>query len=201
MRLVLARHGQTLANVEGILDSRPPGHPLTEEGRRQAASLAETLAGDDVVAVCASRALRAQQTAEAVASRIGRQVQVLSGVHEVQLGELEGRTDADAHELFHNVYRAWHAGELDRRVPGGESGTEVLDRYLADLARLRAAHPEGTVLLVSHGASMRLAAARLAGNVDGEFAEPHYMPNARTIVLKPDGAAWRCLRWNDVDLP
>ncbi len=201
MRLVLARHGQTLANVEGILDSRPPGHPLTDEGRRQAASLAETLAGDDLVAVCASRALRAQQTAEVVASRIGREVQVLPGVHEVQLGELEGRVDADAHELFHAIYRAWHTGELDRRVPGGESGTEVLDRYLADVARLRAAHPEGSVLLVSHGASMRLAAVRLASNVSGEFAEPHYMPNGRTIVLQSDGAAWRCLRWNDVDTP
>lgn len=200
MRLVLARHGQTLANVEGILDSRPPGHPLTDEGWRQAASLAETTAGDDVIAVYASRALRAQQTAEAVASRAAQQVQVLPGVHEVQLGELEGRTDADAHELFHHVYRTWHAGQLDRRLPGGESGTEVLDRYLADVTRLRAAHPEGTVVLVSHGASMRLAAARLAGNLYGEFAEPHYMPNGRTIVLESDGAAWQCVRWNDVEL-
>jgi probable phosphoglycerate mutase len=37
LRLVLARHGQTTANAEGILDTRLPGHPLTEEGHRQAA--------------------------------------------------------------------------------------------------------------------------------------------------------------------
>ena len=100
-----------------------------------------------------------------------------------------------------NGYRAWHAGEEDRRIRGGESGTEELRLYQGDVARLRAADPEGTVVLVSHGASMRLAAARLAGNVDDEFAEPHYMPNGRTIVLESDGAAWKCVRWNDVDLP
>ncbi|MFN2494754.1 MAG: histidine phosphatase family protein, partial [Pseudonocardiaceae bacterium] len=79
MRLVLVRHGETTANAAGVLDTRLPGCPLSEEGHRQAAELAQRLADEPVVAVYASRALRAQQTAAPVAARHGVAVQVLDG--------------------------------------------------------------------------------------------------------------------------
>src|SRR5919107_4980970 len=97
LRLVRARHGQTTANAEGILDTRLPGHPLTEEGHRQAAELADRLADEPVVAVYASRALRAQQTAKPIAARHGLAAQVLGGVHEVFIGDLEGRQQPEDH--------------------------------------------------------------------------------------------------------
>lgn len=194
MRLVLARHGQTQANVDGVLDTLPPGRPLTEEGHRQAAALAEELAAEPVVAVFASSARRAQQTAAPVAERHGLAVQLLDGVHETFVGELEDRGGPEVLRDFHTVFRAWHDGDLDRRVPGGESGREVLDRYLPDVERVSAAHRDGTVVLVSHGAALRLAAAALAG-VDGAFADANYLPNTGTIVLERDGSAWRCVSW------
>ncbi len=69
LRLVLVRHGQTTANALGVLDTRLPGHPLTEHGHQQAADLAQRLAGEPVVGVYASRALRACQTAQPIAAR------------------------------------------------------------------------------------------------------------------------------------
>ncbi|HKR48274.1 MAG TPA: histidine phosphatase family protein [Pseudonocardiaceae bacterium] len=200
LRLVLARHGQTTANAEGILDTRLPGHPLTEQGHRQAAELAAQLAGESVVAVYASRALRAQQTAAPVAAWHGVAATVLDGVHEVFIGDLEGRQAPDAHRILHEMYRAWHCGDLDQARPGGESGKQVLDRYLADVATIRAAHPGGTAVLVSHGAATRLAIVALAANVDGSFAGPRLLPNAATVLLEADGDGWRCLRWDDIDL-
>ncbi|MGH4006628.1 MAG: histidine phosphatase family protein [Pseudonocardiaceae bacterium] len=200
LRLVMARHGQTTANAEGILDTRLPGHPLTEEGHRQAAELAQRLAGESVVAVYASQALRAQQTAEPVAARHGLTTQVLKGVHEVAVGDLEGRQRPEDHRALHEMYRAWHSGNLQAALPGGESGSEVLDRYLADVATIRASHPGGTAVLVSHGAATRLAIVALAANVDGSFAAPRLLPNAATILLEADGDGWRCLRWGDIPL-
>ncbi|MGH3919336.1 MAG: histidine phosphatase family protein [Pseudonocardiaceae bacterium] len=200
LRLVFARHGQTTANAEGILDTRLPGHPLTERGHRQAAELAERLAGESVVAVYASRALRAQQTAEPVAARHGLTAQVLDGVHEVAIGDLEGRQAPDDHRALHDMYRAWHCGDLEAARPDGESGKQVLDRYLADVATIRAAHPGGTAVLVSHGAATRLAIVALAINIDGVFAEPRHLPNVATVLLEADGHSWRCLRWDDIEL-
>jgi broad specificity phosphatase PhoE len=75
-RLVLARHGETSSNVAHRLDSRPPGAPLTERGHAQAAALAEVFAGQPVVAVLSSVAVRAQQTAAPVAAALGLEVQV-----------------------------------------------------------------------------------------------------------------------------
>ncbi len=200
LRLVLVRHGQTTANATGILDTRLPGHPLDEEGRRQAAELAGRLAGEPVVAVYASQALRAQQTAEPVAARHGLPVQVLGGVHEVSIGDLEGRHRLEDHQSLHELYRAWHDGDLDQARPGGESGKQLLDRYLADVAAIRTRHLTGTAVLVSHGAATRLAVVALASNVPGSFAAPRLLPNAATVLLEADGAGWRCLRWDDIDL-
>ncbi|HEV7451190.1 MAG TPA: histidine phosphatase family protein [Pseudonocardiaceae bacterium] len=200
LRLVLARHGQTTANAEDILDTRLPGHPLTEEGHRQAAELAEQLAGEPVVAVYASRALRTQQTAQPTAARHGLTTQVLDGVHEVCIGDLEGRQAPDAHQTLHEMYRAWHCGDLETARPGGESGKQVLDRYLADVAAIRCAHRDGTAVLVSHGAATRLAIVALAANVDGSFVAPRLLPNAATVLLEADGDGWRCLRWDDIEL-
>lgn len=200
LRLVLVRHGQTTANAEGLLDTRLPGHPLTEQGHRQAAELARRLAGEPVVGVYASLARRAQQTAQPVAAGHGLRVQVLAGVHEVSIGDLEGRRGPADHEALHAMYRAWHAGDLHASRPGGESGKQVLDRYLADVAAVRAAHPGGTAVLVSHGAATRLATVALASNVDGAFAGARLLPNTAMVLLEADGSGWRCLRWDDIPL-
>jgi broad specificity phosphatase PhoE len=201
LRLVLVRHGQTTANAEGILDTRPPGQPLTEEGHRQAGELAQRLAGEPAVAVYASQALRAQQTARPVAIRHGLAApEILAGVHEVFIGDLEGRRTPEAHRVLHELYHAWHSGDLEAARPGGESGKQVLDRYLADVAAIRSAHRHGTAVLVSHGAAIRLAVVALAANIDGAFAEPRYLANAATVLLEADEAGWRCLRWDDIDL-
>ncbi|MGH3943250.1 MAG: histidine phosphatase family protein [Pseudonocardiaceae bacterium] len=200
LRLVLVRHGQTTANAEGVLDTLPPGRPLSDEGHHQAEALAQRLAGEPVVAVYASRALRAQQTAHPVAARHGLAVQVLSGVHEVFIGDLEGRREPADHETLHQMYHAWHSGDLHCARPGGESGKQVLARYLTDVAAIRAAHPDGTVVLVSHGAAIRLTVVALAANVDGSFAGPRRLRNSATVLLEAEKSGWRCLRWDGIEL-
>lgn len=198
LRLVLARHGQTESNVHHVLDSRPPGPPLTDEGRRQASALGQRLASEPVVAVYASVAVRARQTAEVIAAPHGLEVVTADGVHEVDVGDFEGRSDRAAMEQFIGVFRAWHAGDVELPVPGGESGQQLLDRFLPAVERIRAGHADGVVVLVSHGAAIRLAARTLASNIDSMFADAHFVPNAGAVVLEVDGAGWRCLSWDGV---
>lgn len=199
MRLLLIRHAETESNARHVLDSRPPGPPLNDEGQRQALRLAGRLAGEPLTAVYASVAVRARQTAEEVARPHGLDVIVRDGVHEVDIGDLEGRHDLPAIEQFLGVYRSWHAGSLDIPVPGGESGREVIDRFLPVVEKIRADHDDsGMVALVSHGAAIRLTARILASNVDSMFADAHMVPNAGAVVLELDGAGWRCLSWDGV---
>jgi broad specificity phosphatase PhoE len=190
-RLIMARHGETESNARHVLDTRPPGAPLNEPGRAQAAALGERLATHPVTAVHASVATRAQQTAAPVAAAHGLEVDVVDGVHEVFCGDLEGRAGREAMEQFMAVYEAWWAGELDARLPGGESANDVRDRFLPALDKILDG-ASGDVVLVSHGAALRLAAAALLGDT----AETLYVPNTGLVVLRPDGGGWALEHWD-----
>ena len=111
----------------------------------------------------ASRAIRAQQTAAPIAVAHDLPVTVVDGVHEVFCGDLEGRSDLAAREQFDLTYAAWWQGDLDAHLPGGESAHELRDRFVPVLERLTDG-ATGTVVLVSHGAAIRLAAAALLGD-------------------------------------
>ncbi len=91
-------------------------------------------------------------------------------------------------------------------LPGGESGRQVLDRYLPVLTQLRLRYLDdhewtGDIVVVSHGAAIRLVARRLAG-VDGDFALEHHLANTECVVLSPitDGR-WSCVQWGSAAPP
>ncbi|MFI9381020.1 histidine phosphatase family protein [Kutzneria sp. NPDC052558] len=199
LRLVLVRHGQTPSNVIGSLDSRPPGPPLTELGRAQAAAVGEALAALPVVAVYASVAVRAQETAAPIAAAHGLPVQVAEGIHEAFVGDLECLNDPDSLRTFFDVFHRWTRDlDLDVPMPGGESAQQVLDRFLPVVADIRARHSDGVVVLVSHGAAIRITSFALSPNVDAELADQHLIDNCGRVVLEVDGTSptgWRCLEW------
>ncbi|MET0456700.1 MAG: histidine phosphatase family protein [Mycobacterium sp.] len=198
-RLVLVRHGQSHANVERRLDTRPPGAALTELGHEQARAFARDWQ-HPVGLIVHSIALRAVETAAEIGGGLGLPTVQLEGIHEVQVGDLENRNDDDAHEVFATIYQRWQDGELEVPLPGGESGQQVLDRYLPVVTQLRLRHLDdhawtGDVVVVSHGAAIRLVAGVLAG-VDSGFAINHHLANTECVVLSPitDGR-WSCVQW------
>jgi broad specificity phosphatase PhoE len=204
-RLVLLRHGQSHSNVERRLDTRPPGASLTPDGVTQARSFAREFDRNPGMLVH-SVATRATQTAEVIGEVWGIAPRTVEGIHEVQVGDLEMRNDDEAVTAFNSVYERWHLGELEAAMPGGETGTQVLDRYLPVLADLRMRYLEddnwtGDIVVVSHGAAIRLAAATLAG-VDGSFVVEHHIANAESVVLASitDGR-WSCVQWGQHSPP
>src|SRR5947209_7091809 len=128
-RLVLLRHGQSHSNVDRLLGTRPPGASLTPAGIAQARDFARGFNGHPGKLVH-SVAARAAQTAAVIGQMWALTPQVLEGLHEVQVGDLEMRNDDDAVRIFNGVYERWHQGELGVAMPGGETGAQVLDRYL-----------------------------------------------------------------------
>jgi probable phosphoglycerate mutase len=204
-RLVLVRHGQSQANVQRRLDTRPPGAELTDLGRDQARSFARGLAAPPAI-LAHSEAHRARQTADEIARALRLPPVELPGIHEVQVGELEDRNDDEAIALFETVYQQWHEGNLDAPMPNGETGSEVLDRYVPAITQLRMRHLDnaawhGDIVVVSHGAVIRLVSSVLAG-VESSFALDHHLSNTEAVVLAPitDGR-WSCVQWGSMTPP
>ena len=197
LRLVLARHGQTDANLGLLLDSLPPGPPLNELGRSQADELADALAVEPVAGVYASTALRAQQTAQPIAVRHGLTVEVTAGLHEVFMGDLEGTTGEESLMAFLAVAKAWSVGELDRAMPGGESALDAIGRFTDAIAGIQARHSHGVIVAVTHGAVLQVGVPALAPNLM-ELGERTLVPNTGRIVLDQDETTptgWRCVSW------
>jgi broad specificity phosphatase PhoE len=198
-RLILIRHGQSHGNVERRLDTRPPGAELTDLGREQARTFARSWP-HRIGMVAHSVARRAGQTAAEIGAELGLRPHEFDGIHEVQVGDLEDRSDDAAVAEFNTIYQRWHQGDPHLPLPGGETASQVLDRYVPVVTQLRMRYLDNDawrddIVLVSHGAAVRLVAATLAG-VDSSFALDHHLGNAESVVLAPitDGR-WSCLQW------
>lgn len=201
-RILLIRHGQTTANVARILDTALPGAPLTDKGVTQARSLGRLLLprSAEIGDLVTSHALRARQTGACAVAGLHRlagpgvRLRHLDGLQEVSAGDFEGRNDMDAHRGFLEIFQAWLAGAPGRRVPGGETADEVIDRWLTALATAAEGRDGGTLAVVGHGAAIRLVAHRLAG-LDPLFVMANPVPNTGRIELIRDGDGWRVIAW------
>jgi broad specificity phosphatase PhoE len=199
MRLLLIRHGQTPANVLGQLDTAHPGPGLTDLGARQAAVIPEALRFDAIDTVFASTLQRTQLTAEPLAVDRGLDIRVLDGLHEIEAGSLEGRSDHPSVRRYMETVFAWGSGDLAMQMPGGPDGTAFFDRFDADIAV--AAASGHTAAVFSHGAAIRVWAAARATNVPPMFAGLHDLDNTGVVELSGSPEeGWTLLSWAGVPL-
>ena len=150
-RFILVRHGETIANREfryiGASDNA-----LTEHGQVQAVQLAGALSILPVAAVYSSPRQRAYQTALPIASRHGLTVQILEDLREVDFGLWEGlsRGEVIARSVQDAEYLLAWERETALAPPGGESLDAMHRRVSAVVEKLVQAHPDQTIVLVSH---------------------------------------------------
>jgi broad specificity phosphatase PhoE len=146
----LIRHGQTDWNLAG----RFQGHtdiPLNSKGLIQARKLAGKLAGIQFEAIYSSDLSRATQTAAILSQQLNLPVLSDPRLREISQGEWEGMSLAEVREKFKFDPAQANESPETSRAPGGESVIEVAARMKSAADSIAAAHPNGRVLLVSHG--------------------------------------------------
>lgn len=128
------------------------GVPLNAAGMAQAESAASTLAGSQFDAFFSSDSLRAKQTAEIIAARLGMPVHYDPRLREIHLGRWQGHTFEEAGSLFPEDLEWWEKDPSDWRIPGGgESREDVAGRMRTFADQTAQCYPDGRVLVVSHG--------------------------------------------------
>lgn len=157
--LYLIRHAMTDA-VGRFLAGRAPGLHLNPEGRAQAAGLAERLAAVPLSHVYTSPLERARETAAPLAARHDLPVETREPLGEIDYGDWTGRPFTALAE--DPIWRRYNRLRSLTRIPGGELAAGVQARVAAELAHLAAAHPNGSLALVSHADVVRAALAHCA---------------------------------------
>lgn len=177
--VVLARHGQSLFNVDGVVNGDPARNAgLSPLGATQSELLQHQLAPVTIDLCVTSSFPRAQQTAElALGARGGATRKLVdTDLDDVRIGRLEGQTLDE--------YRAWKHAH-GNRFPGGESLDEAAHRYADAFERLLA-HAEETILCVCHEIPVRYAVNAAAGSTSLD-APLHDIPNATPYLFDAGG--------------
>lgn len=182
-RLWLIRHGQTDWNVAGRWQGQSPDAPsLNAAGRAQAEALAAQLAGRGFDALYSSDLPRAWDTARAIAARNGQAIRPEPRLREVNLGAWEGLLADEIARRYPQELAERERDPVRARAPGGETVAEVAVRVWAAADDIARRHPEGDVLIVSHG----LALATLLSCAQGRrLDEAHRLipDNAQPIMV------------------
>lgn len=169
MRIFMARHGETDWNVERRIQGSTD-IPLNENGIRQAHSLAGYLErqvvgkGGTITHIFTSPLERAKETAEIVGARLRVPVEAVSGLEEMNFGICEGKSWLEAKAMYPQELSEWEENKRERRILGGESYQDVLDRFFSAYKimkrRLSLAELDGekdnNILIITHGAVIML---------------------------------------------
>lgn len=155
MRLHLVRHARTEYNAAGRLQGWCDS-PLTEDGLAQLHATTAHLARIELTGAWASPSGRTMTTAREILRRHdGLRPRADDGLREFSFGSWEARPEPELYDrvapqtLFADVIAGTHPG-----LPGGEPADTYLARVAEAFDRIRRAHPEGDVLVVTHGVTL-----------------------------------------------
>jgi glucosyl-3-phosphoglycerate phosphatase len=174
-RFAVMRHGQSKANVGGIIVScidndRRGDYGLSELGRQQALAAARGCGLPAETVICSSDFSRARQTAEVVRAHLGApEVVIAEALRERCFGNWEGSATG-------NYAQVWAADKTNSGHADGnvEPVTAVLDRTTAFIADLEQRYSGRDILLVSHGDTLQiLQAGFLRTDPSGHRSLPH----------------------------
>jgi probable phosphoglycerate mutase len=182
--VLLVRHGQT-STTGTVLPGRAAGLHLSDAGTVQAERAATRIAElKQVDAVYSSPLERTKETAAPIAATRGLRPKVDRGLLECDFGDWTGQELKALMKL-----PEWSQVQRDPsgfRFPGGESFSEMQVRIVSAIDRLRAAHPKGVVVAVSHADPIKAAVAHAMGTHLDLFQRIVISPCSITAIAYAD---------------
>ena len=197
--LLLIRHGENDYMLRR-LTGRTAGISLNAKGQQQAQGLADALVHAPLRAIYASPLERAVETAQPLAQSHSLEIQVRTGLIEVDYGRFQGRTYKQLART--NLWKILLEKPSQIRFPDGETFSEVQQRVAAELetlvgewqARVEAEKTadgnkveEAVIAVVAHADIVRLALAHYLNMPLDDFLRLMVGP-ASVSMVQSDGS-------------
>jgi probable phosphoglycerate mutase len=194
VRLHLVRHAESTWNAEGRIQGRADP-ALSEQGLWQARRLADRFRQQRFDALYSSPQQRARQTAERIAEVTGLPVQLDNRLMEHDTGVFTGLVWEQVVDRFPDFAKIFIEQSPD--MPDGEKRADLRARTSSVMQEIVAAHPGGSVVIVTHGGLMGAYLVDLLG-LDPQRRHPFEFENGSISVVDVGGAVPKLRRLNDV---
>jgi len=182
-KLILIRHGQSEANLEGIF----VGHknsPLSSLGKEQAQLTAEYIVNHfHVDEVYASDLSRAFETGKAVADRLSLKTVPDPRLREIFAGKWEGTHFSDLIVQFKDSYNTWLHDIGNAKCEGGETVEELMHRFTGALKSIHKENEGKTIVIATHATPIRTLMCHCRGGDLNEMKNIPWVSNASITVV------------------
>ena len=184
-KLILARHGETMWNVEKVFRGRADVN-LDEVGIKQAELLGKYLSNWELEAIYSSPVKRALDTANIVARYQKVAVRIAEGLIDFDFGEWQSLPEQEVKRLYPAILNEWQSNPDKVKMPGGESLEDVRMRAVEVVSDVLSRH-QGNVLLVSHRVVIKVLICYLLGLDNSHFRNISQDVGGITIFNYADG--------------
>lgn len=217
--VTFVRHAESFANAGGVVTASVPGTLLTDDGHAQAETVADELSSHDHDAVYSSGMTRTEQTAQYLADSLDLEVEILDGIHEVELSLLDGQSEEESGEIILEVASRWLHGDSEARVTDvlgaevddlstvnadpGESGAEFVERFEETLTQVYEDGNERPVVF-SHGLTIMVGSLLMDDSLDPDEISlaDSAISSTGTVTLEGSPAeGWTVVEWMGADGP
>jgi broad specificity phosphatase PhoE len=196
--LTLIRHAESEANAAQVINTDIPGPSLTEAGRAQAEQLAHQLSRNNFDAVYASDMARSEQTAAPLAQALGKHVEVLPGLREIDAGEYNDTSNKREDLTYLLAPKEWLNGDRQDAIPGSISGNEFNDQFSAAVQKIYDSGATKPVAF-SHKESIMFWTLMNVKNPKDSLVKSHPLPNLGRVVVNGSPAmGWTLVDWDGI---
>jgi broad specificity phosphatase PhoE len=190
------RHAQSEANASGTIDTDVPGPGLTPEGKAQAEQVAHLR--HDFDAIYASDMTRAQETAAPLAAEMGKQVQVLPGLQEINAGWYNGKPESMAASTYLVAPADWLNGDRQDSIPGSINGNEFNQQFSGAVQKIYSSGHSRPVVF-SHLNAIMYWTLMNTTNAKDSLATSHPLPNIGRVVITGNPInGWKLVDWDGI---
>ncbi len=198
-KLILLRHGQSMANLLGI-GAGQLNYALSELGHEQAGLAADYLVAHETIDVIYSSDLqRAYDTARPTAERLGLPIIRDSSLREIDSGDWAGLTPEERKKRDPELFRLCREDFSRMRYPNGESVADTYRRVVPCICRIAKENEGKCILIAAHVGTIRVFHAFAQGYACDEVGRVPSCGNASISFYQWSDNTPKALRYNFTD--
>jgi probable phosphomutase (TIGR03848 family) len=160
--LLLLRHAHSVANKAGILAGQLEGIGLSKDGIAQVNKLTSSFENLKIDRIISSPMQRCLETVEGIARSKRKRISIDERLIEMNYGSWSGKKLSKLSRM--KEWKVIQTKPSAFRFPQGESFKELEERIESLLKDLSRKYPKETILIITHGDIVKIAASLTVGS-------------------------------------